>query len=1346
MDKKRRRSNRASGTDLPREITARASNAFSSYLNRRKRSRPSAPEIQPQGNQSPLSADELPQPTPVPPRAEGSNPIIDIPDEVYDAQQLHANHTSEQHKPNLTQGTNNIEDDHDGIATLLRPEIDNEIEAGEESLENNHEESENNENTHTLPSQSQHDNPNSTANNPTDIPSLVKHLKKGLKYTASWSSLLSFITVTGRTRFPKAHYKVLQEAIETSSHSAETILSYSSTRENQNSYFNNFCFPKSNIHYVPCDNLPTTLAGTISTVETAAGEKQDVRECVKVVPVSSWAKFDISLHPTYGDIIDGDHHNNGHDLSIERSAIVHDREHFIGSSSSFWALHEGNIVNVDPGTIVNIPVKSGQPRNTKNASKDKRSTKGQSTKAHSSDSKISMADKNSQTADKKTASNKKKLTSADETFVSPRKDVSPLSYEDRKGGTYVRCKTGPQWCVTSPQYTSPRCKTVDNASLSADEQVVYNFLKVSNLPLNHLDSSVTNKTKAIGTSKQRQVQKQVLPTAVSNIRKTDRLEIYPTDVCAFLRPAEEHTKNCKHIICVLVSSFVSSITDLPSERIVWIHVKDSSSITAVSNSMNNLENSLQLSFTLNVTGVPEVHKSNNTPIRAEAQRTSSPKGKLDDGTDYVVYRFALYADEFGFDGVCGVYILLLGASQHNRISSAGVRVLSLVPKVQDVNKILDIILDDILRGMIYGIQSEDPAGNKLITFLDMSTMFGDYVKMAAITNTAGHSATCFCTHCRVPKSTSNTGPSYASSALTHSRRMSFIRLEERQDILLNMGISDKARKQIGLKTTDFEKAHNLPLVRFSDNLLSLKDSMRTTSTGNTPVSNYFDSCLSTAVAPDHNISGLILVLIEACFRSLPNNIARISVENYILQTAVDNSLPTEGRFLKFKDTTFDGIASMTMSTLYVILLVATPFFDDLKGTDLDTQNIFHIVRYLQGYVSTLYYWPDVSIDNADDFDFYTEYNGAAYFKRLRFYAVTYTTLVAKTMLHHGTESTLTDRPNSHRLIELAMHTIPLFGHGKIVSELVLELTHAFFKGWFRSNNHCSAHITGIDLFSTRIWSSNVFILHHMWKNGETSQRSTAFNNLFKLFFGEVALRLYTAVESDPQIEDLVAKFRSNIDDLMRPPVGRLLLGSIPIAFAADEIKWVPRFKLKAPFDDYTKKAFTILASSRASTPDDIKKKSILYQRAALTTYGKYNMGSRTYPYKTIYRGTPICFHVQNNLKDSNLIEELTNGHGHRLQSIVLSVFTHDSVTYVTTHDLTKTTRSNMAYVYKVDNSSFRVIRLAKGIVRLGYVYSGIDEVVKNTNTTIERYSGNCLINGHSCHLLFRVNGYPPCLG
>ncbi len=144
------------------------------------------------------------------------------------------------------------------------------------------------------------------------------------------------------------------------------------------------------------------------------------------------------------------------------------------------------------------------------------------------------------------------------------------------------------------------------------------------------------------------------------------------------------------------------------------------------------------------------------------------------------------------------------------------------------------------------------------------------------------------------------------------------------DILLNLNLSFKSKQNIGLKTTCTSTAATLPLIHFTslirESIMQFPPDDDLSSSSVVPT--HFDSHLSTAVAPDHLLSGLIANVLEACFRSLPDNESRIVVERYILQSAVDNSLPTEGRLLRFSKTTFDGLSSNTMSTLYVVLLFA----------------------------------------------------------------------------------------------------------------------------------------------------------------------------------------------------------------------------------------------------------------------------------------------------------------------------------------------------------------------------------------------------------------------------------------
>ena len=54
-----------------------------------------------------------------------------------------------------------------------------------------------------------------------------------------------------------------------------------------------------------------------------------------------------------------------------------------------------------------------------------------------------------------------------------------------------------------------------------------------------------------------------------------------------------------------------------------------------------------------------------------------------------------------------------------------------------------------------------------------------------------------------------------------------------------------------------------------------------------------------------------------------------------------------------------------------------------------------------------------------------------------------------------------DKPNAHRAVELAIHTIPTFGHARNCSEMVLESMHQVFKGWLEKNKHQNSHISAV---------------------------------------------------------------------------------------------------------------------------------------------------------------------------------------------------------------------------------------------------------------------------------------------
>ena len=493
MDNKRRRSIRTLETDLPRHITSKASDAFDEYIQKRKQRRlghEQIPEISEEHNRSAQAPIHLPDQDSGRVDRAGTPPQHQYPI-IADARLPDASDDIQQ-----DDNEDNYDNDDPQQSSLLLPEQPaehtDEPDVPDEWLRTESQE-------HVITGQHTQS---------TEPHNFTKLLKKGLRYAASWANVLAFLSITGRTRHSREQYFILESAVRTSSDQADDMLSYSSVRENQTKYFDKNCFPTSKIIWTPCENLKQKPNKLINKVKTADGEVKDARECIKVVLPSAWARYDLSLHPMYTDLIEGDHHTDKTKISIEHTPLVTNRDHAIGDSSSFWAQYKDTIVNVDIGTQLKIELSTPLPE----------------------DDSLSLW---------------------------------PREHDD--GKYFLTCTTGPQWCVTKEGCQSRRTPHLDTTQLTAEEHDIYNHFKESELCIEgfiiaeEAEKNAKKRGPSTNSKKQSVIKPKISPTS-----------IFPTDVCVFLRPPDNVTRQNRHrrMVCLLVSSFLAKITGQPSERII----------------------------------------------------------------------------------------------------------------------------------------------------------------------------------------------------------------------------------------------------------------------------------------------------------------------------------------------------------------------------------------------------------------------------------------------------------------------------------------------------------------------------------------------------------------------------------------------------------------------------------------------------------------------------------------------------------------------------------------------------------------------------------------------------------
>ena len=181
----------------------------------------------------------------------------------------------------------------------------------------------------------------------------------------------------------------------------------------------------------------------------------------------------------------------------------------------------------------------------------------------------------------------------------------------------------------------------------------------------------------------------------------------------------------------------------------------------------------------------------------------------------------------------------------------------------------------------------------------------------------------------------------------------------------------------------------------------------------------------------------------------------------------------------------------------------------------------------------MYYWPSRDADDPDDREMWTDDGRLLYYGQIAQLARAYIEACNDVHRTHAQLGKILDKPNAHRLIDLAMHTIPTFGHTRQCSELILETTHRVFKEWLEKNTHAASHITAIERALIRDWTGRLYALYKYWCNGTEHEKKTAERGLRRFILGAEHGQV---IESDHTWVTFMAEFRELVHDSFREPV------------------------------------------------------------------------------------------------------------------------------------------------------------------------------------------------------------------
>ena len=949
------------------------------------------------------------------------------------------------------------------------------------------------------------------------------------RYVLKWERLLAFVAIAGSEHFTASGLVFVSKAISSASGGSSRLPTYKTVRSTQWNHLVAHLFVPSSVLHIGNNCREGHRSDRKDFVHTVNNGEQDPRDCIRMVLPSSWAKLDCVTLPIYNDLFNTQRKDGRISINIEHAPLVYDcdRRKYLSVKSSIWARYKKTVIPSSYSELLHYPVgkllkysdndmeddhwfihtdskchlrcKVG-PSWCVRARIDDPSTKASidqdMTQNMNEDELLAYlyaiyathqpTDFNIELSKKAHAP-----TTTDEVIDKGDRHNCPLSYD--------KLFTFPgDLCVILRQEES-----IESA---------YIVLFIAS----HIWREQGRIGERIIWLNRTQLRQQFASKAM-NLQDSD---------------SYESDRLNRTVITNLITSDQCTISQLFSAEVSAVDVSQQ----------------------VSVTGLPSFPKNFEPSSIQKFSRSATNKGYLQDGTPYLVYRFFLYADGFQQKksisdkrSITGCYILPAGLPHQAKSTCTCVRTLTVSPDGLDPNDVLRHIVDDIIEGTVQGIDSYDAHGRKVKIFLDNISELNDTPAQASGNDVMGHIADSFCAFCGARKRKGLQTPPISFSTSIHCRRPSLMRCDERMVEIRASPVHEDVRQHLGTKCSTESDAQQRIKRRIAIALQSNLSKKIFNDKGDCVLDFYYDSYQSAAVAPDHLFKGLITNALTVCFNTVEDTRMRSHIDKLICREISNHNLPSIDTVLNWdKHGKYNGINNVKMSSLFCILLFAGPIFKSYgdhvtkeyekqqlqngKGKKQPTSSQtgngkgkkklpssaiadgtlthpFDFPQELQDIISISYWCPQPAHDPQSDIEYVL---GTDDLKPLDFYGEIqelsdrYIKHIRKYYKDGGPHAKKLDKPNAHKLQELAYHTIPAFGHALNVSELVLEQAHRTSKTWHENNTHSNAHMTGVELNLAKDWMNRVYAHYVLWVNGNDEEKESSIHGLARLLLGAIA--------------------------------------------------------------------------------------------------------------------------------------------------------------------------------------------------------------------------------------------------
>ena len=224
------------------------------------------------------------------------------------------------------------------------------------------------------------------------------------------------------------------------------------------------------------------------------------------------------------------------------------------------------------------------------------------------------------------------------------------------------------------------------------------------------------------------------------------------------------------------------------------------------------------------------------------------------------------------------------------------------------------------------------------------------------------------------------------------------------------------------------------------------------------------------IAPDHLLTGLTKGVLTVVFLQLANETERIKVQISLKASLAEYGYQTQTVLFKKNKL----VSGLSMSVLYCLLTLLPTTLQSLGL--LQALPCKKLLLNLNWFYTMAFWWPNLNSDGHEAWKFIHGCRMTKYHGTLQKLARNFVKSVNRFCSKYPELGSHVDKPNTHRLLELSIHTIPRFNHISYVCELVFESAHQPLKFYLSRNNTLNSHVHSVQLILAKDWLQRVWAL------------------------------------------------------------------------------------------------------------------------------------------------------------------------------------------------------------------------------------------------------------------------------